>query len=132
MIVSTSKHPTKGQGHLRRPPRREPVTLTLALLTLSVSALLPTLASLPRRARRRGGTAHAPAQPSRHCFNYLRQTLACRGDLQMDAYQYAHKVHALHPHAVRRCRDWRPVYEKVWENQREYHAWLNETQTEIE
>ncbi|CDO69746.1 hypothetical protein BN946_scf184697.g18 [Trametes cinnabarina] len=63
-------------------------------------------------------------QPTRHCLNYLRQSLYCRGDLQLDPYQYPHKVNALHPHAVRRCKDWRAVYEKVWENQAAYASWL--------
>ncbi|KAI0370718.1 hypothetical protein BV20DRAFT_943592 [Pilatotrama ljubarskyi] len=63
-------------------------------------------------------------EPTRHCMNYLRQMLFCRGDLQLDSYQYAHQVNAVHPHAIRRCKDWRAVYEKVGENQREYEAWL--------
>ncbi|KAI0660222.1 hypothetical protein C8Q70DRAFT_82426 [Cubamyces menziesii] len=63
-------------------------------------------------------------EPTRHCMNYLRQTLFCRGDLQLDAYQYPHKVNAVHPHPIRRCKDWRAVYEKVAENQREYTALL--------
>ena len=57
-------------------------------------------------------------EPTRHCLNYLRQMLLCRGDLYLDAYQYAHNVNAVHPHPVRRCRDWRAIYEKVAENQR--------------
>ncbi|RPD54566.1 hypothetical protein L227DRAFT_556112 [Lentinus tigrinus ALCF2SS1-6] len=65
-------------------------------------------------------------EPTRHCLNYLRQMVTCRGDLHFDLYQYAHKVNAVHPHAVRRCKDWRVVYEKVWENQREHHTWVGE------
>ena len=61
-------------------------------------------------------------EPTRHCLNYLRQMVTCRGDLQFDPYQYAHKINAVHPHAIRRCKDWRVVYERVWGNQREYHA----------
>ncbi|KAI0354408.1 hypothetical protein OH77DRAFT_1405001 [Trametes cingulata] len=63
-------------------------------------------------------------EPTRHCMNYLRQMLFCRGDLQLDSYQYAHQVNAVHPHAIRRCKDWRAVYTKVEENQREHDAWL--------
>ena len=61
-------------------------------------------------------------EPTRHCLNYLRQMVMCRGDLHFDPYQYAHPINAVHPHAVRRCKDWRAVYESVWENQREYRA----------
>ncbi|KAI0700815.1 hypothetical protein C8T65DRAFT_580005 [Cerioporus squamosus] len=63
------------------------------------------------------------AEPTRHCLNYLRQMVTCRGDLQIDPYQYAHKINAVHPHAIRRCKDWNAVYEQAWENQREYRAW---------
>lgn len=63
-------------------------------------------------------------QPARHCLNYIRQQLMCRGDLQLDPYQYPHKVRAVHPHAIRKCKDWRAVYEKVEENQMEYAAWV--------
>ncbi|OJT11911.1 hypothetical protein TRAPUB_11557 [Trametes pubescens] len=62
-------------------------------------------------------------QPARHCLNYIRQQLMCRGDLQLDPYQYPHKVRAVHPHAIRKCKDWRAVYAKVEENQMEYAAW---------
>lgn len=57
------------------------------------------------------------AEPTRHCMNYLRETLMCRGDTQIDSYQYAHKVNAVAPHPIRRCRDWRIVYERVAELQ---------------
>lgn len=57
-------------------------------------------------------------QPTRHCLNYLRQVLMCRDEgLKLDAFQYAHKVMSLSQHMIRRCKDWRPVYEKVWEVQ---------------
>lgn len=56
-------------------------------------------------------------EPTRHCLNYLRQTLMCRSDIHLDAYQYLHKVNALDSHPVRKCRNWTSVYEKVAENQ---------------
>ncbi len=65
------------------------------------------------------------AEPTRHCLNYIRQMATCRGDLQFDPIQYPHKVNALHPHAVRRCRDWRTVYDAVWKNQKEHRDWLD-------
>ena len=58
-------------------------------------------------------------EPTRHCLNYLRQTVICRGDLHFDPIQYPHKVNALHPHAIRRCKDWGAVYGAVWKNQQE-------------
>lgn len=99
-------------------PSRTPYTVSM-MHQLRCLDVLREQFTLPLRDRQ--------AEPARHCLNYLRQTLACRGDLQIDPYQYAHKVNAVHPHAIRRCKDWRPVYEKVWENQKEYRAWMNET-----
>ena len=63
-------------------------------------------------------------EPTRHCLNYLRQMVLCRGDLQFDPIQYPHQVNALHPHAIRRCKDWGAVYDAVRKNQREYRDWL--------
>ena len=60
-------------------------------------------------------------------MNYLRQSLMCRGGLQIDSYQYPHKTNPVHPHPIRRCKDWRAVYDKVWENQREHLTWRNGT-----
>ncbi|KAM5531426.1 hypothetical protein V8D89_014883 [Ganoderma adspersum] len=63
-------------------------------------------------------SAEREEQPTRHCLNYLRQVLMCRDEgLKLDPFQYAHKVMSLSKHPIRRCKDWRPVYEKVWENQ---------------
>ncbi|KAM5540006.1 hypothetical protein V8D89_006338 [Ganoderma adspersum] len=56
----------------------------------------------------------------------IRQMVTCRGDLQFDPIQYPHNVNALHPHAVRRCRDWRAAYGAVWRNQKEHRDLLKE------
>ncbi|PIL34471.1 hypothetical protein GSI_03248 [Ganoderma sinense ZZ0214-1] len=72
------------------------------------------------------------AEPTRHCLNYVRQMATCRGDLQFDPIQYPHKVNALHPHAVRRCRDWRAVYDAVWKNQQEHRDWLKKSRASNE
>lgn len=66
-------------------------------------------------------------EPTEHCLNYLRQMTMCRGDL-VDWYQYAHKINSLNRNAVRRCKDWTAVYEKVWDNQKEHSAWLKSQQ----
>ena len=58
-----------------------------------------------------------------HCLNHLRQSVMCRGDLQIDGMQYASRVHTVAKFPVRRCRDWRVVYDKVLENQREHVVW---------
>ena len=69
---------------------------------------------------------------TQHCMNYLRQMLMCHADDMLDPYQYVHKMNALNAQPVRRCRDWRAVYERVEDNQREHslrtRAGLNGTE----
>ncbi|EMD31802.1 hypothetical protein CERSUDRAFT_88670 [Gelatoporia subvermispora B] len=55
-----------------------------------------------------------------HCMNYLRQMTLCRGDTFLDAYEYTSKNEPLDKHPIRRCQDWRAVYEAVEANQRNH------------
>ncbi|OCH85535.1 hypothetical protein OBBRIDRAFT_838895 [Obba rivulosa] len=57
---------------------------------------------------------------SHHCINYLRQMTLCRGDMYLDAYEYTSKNEPLDKHPIRRCLDWRTVYEAIEANQREF------------
>ncbi|KAF9240377.1 hypothetical protein BU15DRAFT_87622 [Melanogaster broomeanus] len=65
-----------------------------------------------------------PEQPARHCMNYLRQMLLCRGDIYLDPYQYASRIKAVNPNPVRRCLDWEAVYKAVEANQRDHGVWV--------
>ncbi|KAI1782599.1 hypothetical protein LXA43DRAFT_1103693 [Ganoderma leucocontextum] len=67
--------------------------------------------------------AQRDEQPARHCMNYIRQMILCRGDTHLDPYQYPSNIHPVEPHPVRRCLDWRAVYEAVEANQKEYAEW---------
>ncbi|KAH9850980.1 hypothetical protein C2E23DRAFT_733937 [Lenzites betulinus] len=62
-------------------------------------------------------------QPTRHCMNYIRQMILCRGDTHLDPYQYPSNVRPVDANPIRRCLDWRAVYEAVEANQREYAEW---------
>ncbi|KAL7278216.1 hypothetical protein ACG7TL_008191 [Trametes sanguinea] len=104
-----------GGGVIHLGPERTPYTVSMMHQLRCLDVLRDQL-NRPKSER--------SEQPTRHCLNYLRQSLYCRADLQLDPYQYPHKVNALHPHAIRRCKDWRAVYAKVEENQREYASWL--------
>ncbi|RDX45945.1 hypothetical protein OH76DRAFT_1356928 [Lentinus brumalis] len=66
--------------------------------------------------------AQREEQPARHCMNYIRQMILCRGDTNLDPYQYPSNIHPVEPHPVRRCLDWNAVYSAVVANQREYEA----------
>ncbi|KAH9943873.1 hypothetical protein B0H21DRAFT_747371 [Amylocystis lapponica] len=58
------------------------------------------------------------------CMNYVRQMSLCHQNTFLDPFQYAHKIAPVDPHPVRRCRDWRAVYEEVAQNERDYVDWL--------
>ncbi|KAH9914382.1 uncharacterized protein BXZ73DRAFT_24978, partial [Epithele typhae] len=68
--------------------------------------------------------AERTAQPTDHCLNYLRQSILCRGDMHLEGWQYPDIFTNFQRDSVRRCRDWRGVYEWVEANQLEYAGWL--------
>ena len=105
--------PEGGIIHLE--PERIPYTVSMMHQLRCLDVIRDQL-SRPRSER--------DTEPTRHCMNYIRQMATCRGDLQFDPIQYPHKVNALDPHAVRRCRDWRAVYDAVWKNQQEHRGWM--------
>jgi len=61
---------------------------------------------------------------ARHCMNYVRQTTLCRGDDNLEPYQYPSRIEGLDKHNIRKCFDWNAVYDAVEENVREHNAWL--------
>lgn len=66
--------------------------------------------------------AERTEQPARHCMNYIRQMILCRGDTHLDPYQYPSNIHPVESNPIRRCMDWRAVYDAVEQNQREHAA----------
>lgn len=57
-----------------------------------------------------------------HCMHYLKQMLLCRGETQVDPFQYDHGGDVLDPHPIRRCLDWSAVYSAVAGNQKDQTA----------
>ena len=61
---------------------------------------------------------------SRHCLNYMRQMVLCRTDLAVDCVlgrELGAEVRA----ETNQCVDWRRVYQRLEENQREYAIWVS-------
>ncbi|KAJ7065426.1 hypothetical protein C8F01DRAFT_1125587 [Mycena amicta] len=56
----------------------------------------------------------------RHCMNYLRQTMLCRGDLRLEPVQDPDGPHAVDMWGDMTCKDWRVVYDAVSDNHREW------------
>ncbi|PPR07509.1 hypothetical protein CVT24_006878 [Panaeolus cyanescens] len=65
-----------------------------------------------------------PSELGRHCLNYVRQTMLCRGDSQIESFDYANHLHPVDWRGIYECRDWEAVYNAVKENQKEYSEWL--------
>jgi hypothetical protein len=60
---------------------------------------------------------------SRHCLNYMRQMVLCRADLAVDPVM-GRELEAEVRAETNQCVDWRRVYQKLEENQREYAKWV--------
>lgn len=65
--------------------------------------------------------AESNAALSRHCLNYLRQMIMCRGDAQLENILLASKDNSSHPFFVQpgsyMCSNWNFVLEEVKKNQ---------------
>ncbi|KAI0739367.1 hypothetical protein C8Q80DRAFT_1075562, partial [Daedaleopsis nitida] len=97
-----------GGGVVHLGAERTPYTVSMLHQLRCVDAIREQLT------RTRGG---CDIEPTRHCLNYLRQTLMCRPDIYLDSYQYLHKVNPAEPFPTRKCKNWTLVYEIVKDNQ---------------
>jgi len=61
---------------------------------------------------------------TRHCMNYLRQTILCQPNLRLESAKTSGGVAARTYDAV--CRDWTPLYEEAERNHQAYLAWSAE------
>ncbi|KAI0354434.1 hypothetical protein OH77DRAFT_1521711 [Trametes cingulata] len=103
-----------GDGLIHLGPHREPFMVSM-LHQLRCLDIMRDQLTKP--------LAERTEQPARHCMNYIRQMILCRGDTHLDPYQYSSNIRPVDPNPIRRCLDWRAVYRAVEENQREYAAW---------
>lgn len=70
------------------------------------------------------GDTSKPTALARHCLNYLRQMVMCRGDLELESFQFASNKNPINLHGVYECKDWEAVYAEVRRNQKEHADWL--------
>jgi len=62
---------------------------------------------------------------ARHCMNYIRQMILCRGDMHLETFladRYSNEN--VDRSGVYRCRDFRAVYDAVERNQQEHAVWV--------
>ncbi|KZV85550.1 hypothetical protein EXIGLDRAFT_681724 [Exidia glandulosa HHB12029] len=58
--------------------------------------------------------------PTRHCMNYIRQTIMCRANTRLESATGIYELHNVVSEQDYVCRDWRVVYDTVKRNHREY------------
>ncbi|KAH6896131.1 hypothetical protein BKA70DRAFT_1116859 [Coprinopsis sp. MPI-PUGE-AT-0042] len=63
-----------------------------------------------------------PTELGRHCLNYIRQMITCRGDFHLESFQYASHKDPIDQKGVHQCRDWEAAYKEVERNQMEYNV----------
>ncbi|KAI0654304.1 hypothetical protein C8Q70DRAFT_1028738 [Cubamyces menziesii] len=104
-----------GDGLIHLGPQREPFMVSM-LHQLRCLDIMRDQLTKPR--------AEREEQPARHCMNYIRQMILCRGDTHLDPYQYPSNNKPVEPNPIRRCLDWRAVYDAVEQNQQDYRMWV--------
>jgi hypothetical protein len=63
---------------------------------------------------------------SRHCMNYLRQTIMCRANLRLEPVVDPSSAHAVDPWGKLTCKDWRKAYSAHEKNRQDYVNWRKE------
>ncbi|KAJ7662327.1 hypothetical protein B0H17DRAFT_991779 [Mycena rosella] len=54
---------------------------------------------------------------TRHCLNYIRQMVLCRGDRRLESVIDPYGQHAVQVRGTQTCRDWSQVYDFVSNNE---------------
>lgn len=69
------------------------------------------------------GASDEPSYLSRHCLNYIKQMVLCRGDTNLEPFQYPNHQDPIDMEGIYECRDWGAVYAEVQKNQAQYAEW---------
>lgn len=104
-----------GDGLVRLGPSWEPYTI-------SMLHQLRCLAILRRDVVREGAASGGPTALGRHCLNYLKQMVLCRGDIKVESMRYKTHKDPIDLLGIYECRDWGAVYDAVRENQQAYKS----------
>ncbi|KAI0697362.1 hypothetical protein BC835DRAFT_1249712, partial [Cytidiella melzeri] len=54
---------------------------------------------------------------SRHCLNYMRQMIMCRGDTYLEPFIHPNHKDPIEMQNIYECKDWGVVYDEVKKNQ---------------
>jgi hypothetical protein len=105
-----------GDGLIHLGTRQQPYTI-------SMLHQLRCLGILRGEVVRDGDASGGPTALGRHCLNYIKQMVLCRGDIQLESFHYASHEDPIDLFGVYECRDWGAVYDAVRENQKTYKRW---------
>lgn len=67
----------------------------------------------------RDHTVSGPTELGRHCLNYVRQMVTCRGDLHLESFQYASHRDPIDLRGIYECKDFEALYREVKKNRAE-------------
>ena len=68
----------------------------------------------------RDANAGPPSEWARHCLNYMKQAIICRGDTHLESIQYPNHFDPVDREGIYECKDWSAVYHAVKQSQEEY------------
>ncbi|OSX65733.1 hypothetical protein POSPLADRAFT_1038358 [Postia placenta MAD-698-R-SB12] len=105
-----------GNGLVHLGPHRAPYTVAM----LHELRCLDIVRDAMVHGLRSGNMTDAQVDLGRHCLNYLRQMVLCRGDLQLEPFLAPSHYKPIDLYGTYVCRDWGAVYREVEQNQREY------------
>ena len=64
--------------------------------------------------------SEGPSELARHCLNYMKQSIMCRGDTHLEPMQYPNHHDPIDKEGIYECKDWGAVYHEVKRTQDEY------------
>jgi hypothetical protein len=108
-----------GDGLVHLGAHRQPYTIALMHQLRCLDVVRAELV------RGRDPATEEPSALARHCLNYIKQMVICRGDTQLEPFAHPNSVDPIVMDQVYECRDWDAVYREVKENQAEYARWLD-------
>jgi len=79
--------------------------------------------------RDHGNGTEGPTPLARHCLNYVKQMVLCRGDLQLEPFLAPSHIAPIDLYGTYECKDWGVVYEAAERNGQEYTQWLKRQKT---
>lgn len=94
-----------GDGVVHLGPEKEPFSVSLFQQLKCLDVLRKEIVDGKR------------TEVARHCLNYIKQMILCRGDVHLESFNYASHIDPIDQSGDWECRDWDVVYREVRRNQ---------------